>query len=218
MYEAMNGVWMVAVIFALLFALATGRGDAVSAALLESGGSAVTLALSLAGAYALWCGLLGIMEKSGAVAAITRFIRPVFLLFPGVKSNSPAGEAVATNLAANLLGLGNAATPAGLRAMREMNALNREPERPSDAMCMFLVINSSSLQLIPTTVMSMRAAAGSASPADIILPTLCATACSTIVAVVGMRIWLAGEERLRANTGGRRSTGAGADRAYTRRI
>lgn len=212
----MNAIWVILVVFCVLFGLVTGRIDEVSLSLLESGQSAVTLALSLAGAYALWCGLLAIMEKSGAIASLARWIRPVFRLFPGVKEKSAAGEAVATNLAANILGLGNAATPAGLTAMEKMRELEPLGDRPSNAMCMFLVINSSSIQLIPTTVISLRAAAGSASPADIILPTLCATACSTIFAVMAMKLWFWGEEKGFGIVGGGRGAGLGYRRRSTR--
>lgn len=213
----MNAFWWILIVLCVLYGVASGNGSAMSDALLASGGDAVALGLSLAGAYMLWCGLMEVMQRSGLVAALSRIIKPVFRLFPGVRPESQAGQAIATNLAANMLGLGNAATPAGIEAVQHMRELHPHGDTPSDAICMFLVINASSVQLIPTTVISMRAAAGAANPADIILPALIATACSTLFAIVAMRVLLSlrGKEGLphAGNAPRRRDTAAGGRRA-----
>ncbi|MDR3086240.1 MAG: hypothetical protein LBU47_08010 [Christensenellaceae bacterium] len=175
-------VW--GIVLAALVALFTGSAEETGAALLQSGQAAVALGLSLAGAYCLWCGVLKVMELSGLTARVARLFRPILrLLMPGIESNAEASEAVSLNFAANLLGMGNAATPAGLRAMKAMQELAGGAKLPTDAMCMFLIVNSSSLQLVPTTLISLRAAAGSASPGDILLPSILSTLCTSLLAV-----------------------------------
>lgn len=151
-------------------------------AALESGVAALTLAARLAGGFMLWCGVLRILEESGGVRAFTRFLSPLMRrLFPALGEDSRAREAIAENFAANLLGMGNAATPAGLRAMRLMREEEGASEAATDAMCLFLVLNASSLELFPSTVVSLRAAAGSQSAASVVLPTLLCSAVSMLI-------------------------------------
>ena len=178
----MNYVWAAMCCVGLVWGIAAGRAAAVGAAALASGMEAVMLALRLAGGFALWCGMLEILEQSGTVRAFSRGLSPVLnRLFPSLKPDSRARRAIAENFAANMLGLGNAATPAGLRAMRALREEEGAGVQATDAMCLFLVLNASSLQLFPSTVVSLRAASGAARPASIVLPTLCATAGSTLV-------------------------------------
>ncbi|MDR2515185.1 MAG: spore maturation protein [Christensenellaceae bacterium] len=175
-------VW--GIVLAALIALFTGSAEETGAALLSGGQAAVALGLSLAGAYCLWCGVLKVMELSGLTTKVALLFRPLLrLLMPGIEQDAEASEAVSLNFAANLLGMGNAATPAGLRAMRAMQKLAGGARLPTEAMCMFLIINSSSLQLVPTTLISLRAAAGSAAPGDILLPALLSTLCTSLLAV-----------------------------------
>ena len=179
----MEKVFVLFMAFALVGGLLSGQGAALGEAILSSGSQAVSLSIALLGAYCLWCGLLEVLRRSGAIAALARLMRPLMRrLFPDVDTKSEAAQWIATNFAANLLGMGNAATPAGLSAMRTLPQ-DRKPNRASHAMCMFLIINASSLQLIPTTAISMRAAAGSAAPADIMLPTLIATGLATLIGI-----------------------------------
>jgi spore maturation protein A len=164
--------------------LLSGRGEAIMGTLTDSAAAAVTVCLTLAGAYVLWLGLMGIAERSGLTAALAKKLRPVLrLLFPGVPDGHPAQAMISMNLSANILGMGNAATPFGLAAMKEMERLNDEKGRASDAECMLLIVNASSIQLIPTTVISLRAAAGAANPADIMPATVAATFVTTLVAI-----------------------------------
>lgn len=166
-----------------LVSLVTGRLNAMGSALMDAGEGAVTLSLTLAGAYMLWCGLLKILERSGAVNALSRLLsRPVRALLGREGEDEAVRRAVCINFTANLLGLGNAATPAGLDAMQRMERYARHG-RPSHGMCMFLLLNASSLQLIPTTVLSLRAAMGAADPGAILLPALAGSAASTACAV-----------------------------------
>lgn len=183
----MNIVWAGMCFVGLAWGLAQGRGAALTEGALTAVMDAVSLSIRLAGGFALWNGMLAILEKSGALRALTRALSPVLrCLFRGVPADSPAQEAMAMNMAANMLGLGNAATPMGLRAMR---LLPREADaaRASDAMCMFLVVNASSIQLFPSSVIALRAAAGSAEPASIVLPSLLATTVSTAVGIAACK-------------------------------
>ena len=177
----MNAVFAAMCCAGLVWGLFSGRAAQMGQAALQSGAEAVTLALKLGGGFALWCGALQILEEAGAIGALCRALAPLLkALFPSLGEDSPARGAIAENFAANMLGLGNAATPAGVRAMRLLSGEKRADGAATDAMCMFLVLNASSLQLFPATVVSMRAAAGAQSPASIVLPTLCATAVSTL--------------------------------------
>lgn len=160
---------------------------------------AVELALGLIGILALWLGLMKIAEQSGLIAALSRALRPVMIrLFPDVPPEHPAMGAMIMNISANMLGLGNAATPLGLKAMEELNKLNPSTGRATDAMCTFLVINTSNVQLIPATVIAVRAAAGSADPTEIIGAVILATAVNTVVGVTAVK-WMARWKVFRKN-------------------
>lgn len=178
----MNAIWALMGLSGILWGLATGRSAALTEGALSAAIGAVQLCVRLAGGFALWSGMMAILERSGAVAALTRLVRPLLTrLFPNVGDD--ARHAISMNLTTNMLGLGNAATPMGLEAMRRMGE-TVDGEAATDAMCMFLVINASSVQLFPTTVVALRAAAGSANPASIVVPTLVASALSTLTGIV----------------------------------
>ncbi len=150
---------------------------------------AVELAIGLIGIMALWLGLMKIAEQAGMVALLSRILRPVTTrLFPDVPPDHPAMGAMLMNISANMLGLANAATPLGLKAMEELNKLNKKVGTATDAMCTFLVINTSSVQLIPATVIAIRAASGSANPTEIIGPVIFATTINTLVGIVAVRL------------------------------
>jgi spore maturation protein A len=145
---------------------------------------AVELAIGLIGIMALWLGVMKIAEQAGLIAQLARFLRPLTTrLFPDVPADHPAMGAMIMNISANMLGLSNAATPLGLKAMEELNKLNKKAGTATDAMCTFLVINTSNVQLIPATVIAIRASAGSANPTEILGPALLATALSTVIGV-----------------------------------
>ena len=150
---------------------------------------AVELAIGLIGIMALWLGVMKIAEQSGLITKISDFIKPVMTkLFPDVPPDHPAMGAMIMNISANILGLANAATPLGLKAMEELNKLNKKLGTATDAMCTFLVINTSNVQLIPATVIAIRAAAGSANPTEIIGPVIVATTISTVVGVITVKV------------------------------
>ncbi len=159
--------------------------DALSTAMLESAGSAVTLAIGLVGVMTLFLGLMKVAEAGGLLVIIAKALRPLMQrLFPEVPPDHPAMGAMILNISANILGLGNAATPFGIRAMQELETLNTAPGTATNAMVLFLAINTSSVTLLPTGVIAIRAAAGSLDPAAIVPTTLFATICSTTVAIL----------------------------------
>lgn len=187
-------IWMVLILLALVYGLATGNGNNLSKAATDSMTQAVALCINLAGIYALWCGLMRVAEKAGILKAMCRLLQPVIgRLYPSAKNDAPAREAITLNMAANMLGLGNAATPAGQSAMKHLKRLSGR-EEASDDMVMLLAVNNSSLQLIPTTVIAMRAAAGSASPGDIVLCAFLSSAIATGAAIFASH-FLAGKKR-----------------------
>ncbi|MGZ8410972.1 MAG: nucleoside recognition domain-containing protein, partial [Hyphomicrobium sp.] len=163
--------------------------DALSAAMIESAGSAVTLSIELIGVMTLFLGLMKVAEAGGLLVIIAKAVRPLMQrLFPDVPANHPAMGAMILNISANALGLGNAATPFGIRAMQELETLNPAPGTATNAMVLFLAINTSSLTLLPTAVIAVRAAAGSRDPAAIVPTTLFATICSIAVAIIMAKI------------------------------
>jgi spore maturation protein SpmA len=156
--------------------------------LLHSASDAVTLAIGLVGILALFMGLMKIIEETGLLNILAKLLYPLLKwLFPEIPANHPAFGAMVMNLSANMIGLGNAATPFGLKAMQELDKLNPHPGVATNAMVLFLAINTSSLTLLPTKIIALRASAGSADPAGIIATTLVATLCSTVVAILAAK-------------------------------
>jgi len=184
-----NAVWIFLILIGLAAGFATGRTEAVTEAAFENARYAAELCFGLIGIYALWLGLMRVADKSGLVKALSRRMAPLMrLLFPGIPPGSPAIGSIAMNMIANMLGLGNAATPLGIKAMKELQAVNGQKDTATDAMCMFLVINTSSVQLIPATVIALRSAAGSANPGEITGTALVATICTTITGIAAALI------------------------------
>ena len=164
--------------------------EILSKAMIQSATGAVELAIGLVGVMALFLGLMKVAESGGLLTILARLIRPVMVrLFPDVPADHPAMGAMILNLAANMLGLGNAATPFGIRAMQELDTLNPQRGTATNAMALFLAINTSSITLLPTGVIALRASAGSSDPAAILPTTLFATVCSTTVAVVAAKLY-----------------------------
>ncbi len=162
--------------------------DALSKAIIDSAGTSVNIAIGLIGVMALFLGLMKIAEAGGMLTVIARLIRPLMVwLFPEVPPEHPAMGAMILNISANALGLGNAATPFGIRAMQALETLNKHPGTATDAMVLFLAINTSSVTLLPTSIIALRAAAGSSDPAGILPSTLFATICSTAVAIMAAK-------------------------------
>jgi len=181
----LNAFWFGLMVGAVLYAAFNGRMGDVSLAFFESAKAAIHLVIGLAGAMIFMLGLMRIASEGGLLALLTRGLRPILRrLFPQVPAEHPAMGAMIMNLASNMLGLGNAATPFGLKAMKELARLSPHPGVATDSMVLFLCINATSVVLMaPTGTMALRSAAGSTAPAAIWVPTLIATACSTLTAV-----------------------------------
>jgi spore maturation protein SpmA len=164
--------------------------ERLSQAMVQSAGSSVELAIGLIGVMTLFLGLMKVAEQGGMLTILARLIRPVMVrLFPDVPPEHPAMGAMILNMSANAMGLGNAATPFGIRAMQELDKLNPKPGTATNAMALFLAINTSSVTLLPTGVIALRAAAGSHNPAGILPTTLFATICSTVAAIIAAKAY-----------------------------
>ena len=180
----LNVIWVVMMLGALIAAALTGRVDEVTKASTDSAKLAVTLALGLVGVMAFWLGMMRILQRGGLLDAMARFLKPVLSkLFPEVPAEHPAMSMMVMNMTSNMLGLGNAATPFGLKAMLELDKLNKTKGTASNAMCLFLAINTSGVAVLPLGMVAVRADLGSAMPGAIIATTLLATFLSTTVAV-----------------------------------
>jgi len=185
----MGAIWTVLVAAAVVAAAVNGRMAELTQAAVDSAGRAVTLSLGLAGVMALWLGLMNVAEEAGIVRALARAARPLLRrLFPELPPDHPAMGAILMNVAANVLGLGNAATPFGVKAMQELETLNPHPGTATDAQALFCALNTASVQLIPATVIALRASAGSRAPGEIIGATLLASACGAVVAVAAAKL------------------------------
>jgi spore maturation protein A len=180
----MSVIWVLLLVASVAVAAVTGRMAALPGAIAESAGRAVSLSLGLVGILALWMGLMKVAEEAGLVRSLGRLARPVLRrLFPSVPADSPAMGAMTMNIAANMLGLGNAATPFGIKAMEELERVNPDPGTATDAQALFCALNTASIQLIPASVIALRAASGARQPADILGATLLASTCATIAAI-----------------------------------
>ncbi len=186
----LNYIWLGLVLGAVLLGGWNDRlKEVAEGAFTSARGAVIDIALPLAGIMALWLGLMRLAEKSGLVGVLARLLRPVMTrLFPEVPATHPAMGSMLMNMAANMLGLSNAATPLGLRAMRDLETLNPRPGTASNAMCTFLAINTSSLQLIPATAVGILAARGSTNPSSIIGTAFMATLCATTSAIVAVKL------------------------------
>ncbi|MBO5032504.1 MAG: nucleoside recognition protein [Lachnospiraceae bacterium] len=203
----MNYIWGGMLVIGIVYGVVTGNMQAVTDAVLESSKEAVTLGISMLGIVAFWTGLMEVAGEAGVIESLTKLISPFMrFLFPKIPKGHRAWDSLSANFVANILGLGWAATPAGLRAMSDLEQLERErgnseytepsangieccaARAASDEMCTFLVMNISSLQLIPVNIIAYRSQYGSANPAGIIAPAIAATFFSTVVAVVYCKV------------------------------
>ena len=197
----LNYLWAAMILLGIIFAAFTGRMPDITNAAIDSSKEAISLCITMMGVMSLWVGLMEIAEKAGLIQSASRRIRPLIrFLFPNLPVGHPAEEHITTNLIANVLGLGWAATPAGLRAMEELGRLEedrRSGRQPgpiqkrgvaSNEMCTFLIINISSLQLIPVNVIAYRSQYGSVNPTAVVGPAILATAVSTLAGVIFCKV------------------------------
>ena len=184
----MNFILPLMIIISLIFACLNGRLDQTISAVFSGAENAVTIIIQMAGVFCFWSGLLKISESSGLSKIISKIISPVLnFVFPKLKTNGKAFSKISMNVVANLLGMGNAATPAGIDAMCELDKLNGYSSFASDEMCMFVILNTASIQLIPTTIMSLRASSGG-NPQSVIFPIWITSAISLLSALMLMKL------------------------------
>lgn len=187
----LNYLWGCMILIGVVYAALTGNIDSVTSGALDGAKDALSLCITMLGVMAFWCGLMEIAEKSGLIDKCKCGVAPLISwLFPNVPRQSRAFSYITTNMISNFLGLGWAATPAGIRAMQELSELNGHNSVASCDMCTFLVINISSIQLIPVNIIAYRSQYGSANPTSILFPSIIATTCSTFVAVIFCRFMM----------------------------
>src|SRR3954463_12735765 len=186
----LNWIWLAFLVVSVLVAGFTGRLPALTEGAFDAAkGAVMTVALPLMGIWAIWLGMMRLAEQSGLVQILARALSPVMrLLFPEVPTHHPAMGAMVLNMAANMLGLGNAATPLGLRAMQHLETLNPRPGVATNAMCTFLAINTASIQLVPTTAIALLAVAGSKNPTAIVVTAFLATCCAACSGVTAAKL------------------------------
>lgn len=187
----MNYIWSGMIIVSLIFAAINGTLDETLAAAFSGAEQAVNSVIAMAGIFCFWSGILKIAETGGFTKLISKLTRPFLrIIFPHLPPDSKAYSDITMNVTANLLGLGNAATPAGIEAIGELDRLNGNSSFPSAEMCFFIVMNTASIQIIPTTVTALRSAAGSNAPGEIMLPMWIVSAVSLISAMFVMKLIL----------------------------
>lgn len=185
----LNRIWAGMVLISVTFAAFHGTLGDVGTAVVDSAKESVSLAITMLGVMGLWCGLMEIAKTSGLLASLSGAMRPVIRwLFPGIPEEDETNEQIAVNMTANIFGLGNAATPAGLKVMENLDRLNRYSQTASNEMCTFLILNISSLQILPVTLIAYRSQYGSVNPTAIVGPAILATAASTMTAIVFCKI------------------------------
>lgn len=172
-------------VLSFCIALLTGNVSALGTAVLDGASDAVTLTLSLMGIMCLWCGVMGVLESAGVVTRLARLMRPFLrIFFPDSWKSGTGAEEIAANISANLLGIGNAATPLALAALEKMQKRNPHPERPTNDMVTLAVMNTASISLLPTTILALRRAAGSQNPFSVVLPIWVVSAVCALAALI----------------------------------
>ena len=180
----LNFIWLLLLTSGIVIAALNGNIEVVTEAALTAAQGAVKVCFDLIGVMALWLGIMKIAEEGGLIASLAKLVRPVMVrLFPSVPAQHPAMGAIILNISANVLGLGNAATPMGMKAMQELQLLNQGSEEASEAMCTFLALNTSCITLIPATIIGVRLSYGSSNPTEIVGPCIFATAAAMIIAM-----------------------------------
>lgn len=185
----LNIIWPIFIIVSFIYAILNGRVAEVNNSIFESTKLAVELSISLLGTICLWNGIMQIASKTSIVKHLSKLLNPIMKrLFPDIKKEEKVHEEITMNIIANIMGLGNAATPLGLKAMKSMQKKNSDKNRLSNSMAMFIVLNTASIQLIPTTVIAIRSSLGSSNPTAMIVPVWIATICAAIAAVISAKL------------------------------
>ncbi len=184
-----NYIWFALIFFGVLVGLVSGNGDAISKAIVNSSADTVTFIIELIGIMCFWCGVMKVAEKSEFTEKLSKILKPVLkLIFKDAAKDEKALGAIVMNLTANMMGLSNAATPFGIKAMEEMDRLNNNKGTASNDMALFLVLNAACIQIVPSTIISIRAACNSGNPGIIILPAIVSTTTAALVGIICCKI------------------------------
>lgn len=184
----MNVIWPAFIVISFIYAIFTGRVNEINEGIFNSASDAVQLSITFLGTICLWNGIMEIVKKTSLIKKLTKFLNPIILLlFPKLKNDEKIKSEISMNIIANILGLGNAATPLGLKAMKSMQEKNIKKDTLSDEMMMFIVLNTASLQLIPTNVIAIRTALNSGNATQIIFPVWGATVISAIIGIIATK-------------------------------
>lgn len=187
----LNIIWPIFIIISFIYAIFTGNVDKINNSIFESTESAVNLSITLLGTMCLWNGIMEIASKTTIIDKLTKFLSPIIkFLFPELKNDSLIKKQISMNMIANILGLGNAATPLGIKAMRTMQSDNKQKDKLTNSMAMLIVLNTASLQIIPTTVIAIRSSLGSVNPTKIIFAVWIATIIAAIIGILATKIFI----------------------------
>ena len=185
----LNFIWPIFIILSFAYAILNGRVSEINNSVFDSTKSAVDLSISLLGTTCLWTGIMQIASSTNIVKHLSKLLNPIIKrIFPDIKKEEKVHKEITMNIIANIMGLGNAATPLGLKAMKSMQTKNKDKNKLSNSMCMFIVLNTASIQLIPTTVIAIRSSLGSDNPTAMIIPVWIATICAAVAAVVSAKL------------------------------
>ena len=192
----LNIIWPVFIIISIIYAIASGNIEKLNTEIFESCDSAIKLSLTFLGTMCLWNGLMKIVQETTLIDRIKKILRPLMrILFPRMNKNSKEYEEISMNIIANMLGLGNAATPLGIRAMKTMQEKNDNKKEISDNMAMFIIINTISIQIIPTTIIAIRNSLGAENPNWIIVPVWISTICATASGIIVSKILIGNRKK-----------------------
>lgn len=187
----LNIVWPIFIIISFTYAIFSGNLDKLNSSIFESTTNAIDLSINLLGTICLWNGIMQIANKTTIIDKLATFLNPVIkLLFPEMRKNKDIQKEISMNMIANILGLGNAATPLGLKAMKSMQKENKKKDTLTNSMAMFILLNTASIQIIPTTVIAIRSSLGSENPTSIVFPVWIATICAAITGVIFTKIFI----------------------------
>lgn len=185
----LNIIWPVFIIISYLYAICVGNVSEITQSVFDSCKSAVDLSITFLGTMCLWTGIMQIAKETTLINKLTNFLKPIMkLLFPDIKEDDTAYEEISMNMVANILGLGNAATPLGLKAMKTMQKANPHKDKLTNSMAMFIIINTASIQIIPTTVIAIRSSLGSSNPTSIIIPVWIATISAALLGTISAKV------------------------------
>ena len=187
----LNIIWPIFIIISFGYAIFSGNLDKLNEAIFSSTSESVNLCISLLGTICLWTGIMHIASKTSVIDKLTKLLRPLMkFLFPDIEENSKIHQEISMNMVANILGLGNAATPLGLKAMKSMQKENKNKNTLTNSMITFIVINTASMQIIPTTVIAIRSSMGSSNPTAVVFPVWIATICAAIAGITATKIFI----------------------------